>query len=58
MMINLCIFFLAWVLANVFIECLKGWLRQRQAKKMVDEVYLKVSKLLIAAIKDGAPNGR
>lgn len=58
MMTNLCIFFAAWVLANISIECLKGWIRRRQAQKMVDEVYLKFSKLVISVIKDGVKDGR
>lgn len=50
--IQLLTFFIAWILANVFIEVIKGAIRQHQAKKMIDEIYLKVSKLALAAIKD------
>lgn len=52
MMTNLILFFVAWFLAQIAIEVIKGAIRQHQAKKMIDEIYLKVSKLALAAIKD------
>ena len=49
---QLLLFFVAWVLAIVFIEIVKGAIRQHQAKKMIDEIYLKISKFVLAALKD------
>lgn len=58
MIINLILFFAAWFLAQIAIEIIKGAIRQHQAKKMVDEIYLKASKLILAAVKDGVKNER
>jgi len=49
---QLVIFFLAWVFAQIFIEVIKGVIRQRQVKRMVDEVYLKISKLAVSTFRD------
>lgn len=48
----LVLFFVAWLLANITIEIIKGAIRQHQARKMVDDIYLKVSKLILATLKD------
>ena len=50
--LTLLLFVAAWLIANVLFEILKAYLARKSHLKLVDDVYLKVSKLLMASMKE------
>ena len=46
------LFVVAWLLAHIILDIFKGIIAHRQRLKLVDDVYLKVSKLLLSSIRD------
>jgi len=46
------LFVVAWLIAHIILYAVKAILQRRQYLKLVDEVYLKVSKLIVASVRE------
>ncbi len=51
--IAICLMFIvAWIIANIFLDVIRSILKRRNMNKMIDEAYLKISKLIVSAVAD------
>ena len=50
--VHFILFVVAWILAQIILDIFKGIIAHRQHLKLVDDVYLKVSKLLLSSMRD------
>lgn len=55
MIVNIGMFLLfcvAWIAAQIILDVIRGTLRRKQQAKLIDDIYLKVSKLVLSSMKD------
>jgi len=46
------LFFTAWILAQLVLDVIKAFLARKNQQIMLDEIYVKISKLTLALLKD------
>lgn len=46
------LFFVAWILAQLVLDVIKAFLARKNQQIMLDEIYIKISKLTLAFMKD------
>lgn len=51
-MLQFILFFCAWICAQLVLDILKAFLIRRNQQRMIEDIYLKVSKITISLIKD------